>query len=253
MADYSALKVSGDVPSDAKAFARFEWNRDLKRLDDPVDRTEWGMTPQTVNAYYNPSANEIVFPAAILGPPYFDPNADAAANYGAVGAVIGHEMSHGFDDEGRKFDGTGALSDWWTPADIAKFDARVKTLNAQFDAYSPFPGVHVKGDQTTGENLADLAGILIALDAYHASLGGKPAPVIDGLTGDQRFFLAFAQSWRDKRREDSLRNQLATDVHSPEVYRVNGVVRNVDAWYPSFDVSPKDALYLSPEDRVRIW
>ena len=231
----------------------FEWRREVARLANPVDKSEWGMTPQTVNAYYNPTNNEIVFPAAILQPPYFDPHADAAANYGGVGGVIGHEMTHGFDDEGRQFDGTGALTDWWTPEDAAKFKAAAAKLNAQFDTYSPFPGVHVKGDQTTGENIADLGGILIALDAYHASLHGKPAPVIDGLTGDQRFFLAYAQSWRDKRREDAVRQQLASDVHSPEVYRVNGVVRNVDSWYPSFAVTAGQSLYLAPADRVRIW
>ena len=162
-------------------------------------------------------------------------------------------MSHGFDDEGRKFDGSGALSDWWTKADADRFEADAKKLNAQYDTYSPFPGVHVKGAQTTGENLADLAGILVALDAYHASLKGKPAPVIDGLSGDQRFFLAYAQSWRDKRREDLVRDQIVRDVHSPEVFRVNGVVRNVDAWYRSFQVKPGDALYLAPADRVHIW
>lgn len=252
--DYSALQVAPhDLAGDARAFQAFEYHRELARLNDPVDRSEWGMTPQTVNAYYNPSANEIVFPAAILAPPYFDPNADMAANYGGIGAVIGHEMSHGFDDEGRKFDGTGALTDWWTADDARKFEAEAHRLNAQYDTYSPFPGVHVKGDQTTGENLADLAGILIALDAYHNALGGKPAPVIDGLTGDQRFFLAFAQSWRDKVRDDALRAQIVSDVHSPEVYRVNGVVRNVDAWYAAFDVKPGEALYLKPADRVRIW
>ena len=252
--DYAALEVSPtDVAGDAQAYQRFEWMRQVKRLDQPVDRTEWGMTPQTVNAYYNPSQNEIVFPAAILAPPYFDPNADDAANYGGIGGVIGHEMTHGFDDQGRQFDGTGALTDWWTPEDAAKFKAAAEKLNAQFDTYSPFPGVHVKGAQTTGENIADLGGILIALDAYHASLHGRPAPVIDGLTGDQRFFLAYAQSWRDKRREDAVRQQLASDVHSPEIYRVNGVVRNVDGWYRSFDVTSGQALYLPAADRVRIW
>jgi putative endopeptidase len=252
--DYSALSVSaGDLAGDARAFEAFEWNRQLKRMDGPVDRSEWGMTPQTVNAYYNSLQNEIVFPAAILAPPYFDPGADAAANYGAIGAVIGHEMTHGFDDEGRKFDGAGRLADWWTKDDAAKFEAAAKKLNAQFDTYSPFPGVHVKGDQTTGENIADLGGILIALDAYHNSLHGKPAPVIDGLTGDQRFFLAYAQSWRDKRREDAVRDMIVGDVHSPEVYRVNGVVRNVDSWYAAFDIKPGAALYLAPADRVRIW
>jgi putative endopeptidase len=252
--DYSALQVSpGDLAGDARAFQAFEWNRQLKRMYGPVDRAEWDMTPQTVNAYYNGVQNEIVFPAAILAPPYFDPNADPAANYGAIGAVIGHEMTHGFDDEGRKFDGTGKLTDWWTKEDAAKFEAAAKKLNAQYDTYSPLPGVHVKGDQTAGENIADLGGILIALDAYHNSLHGKPAPVIDGLTGDQRFFLAYAQGWRDKRREDAVRDLVVSDVHSPELYRVNGVVRNVDAWYASFDVGPGAALYLAPTDRVRIW
>jgi putative endopeptidase len=167
--------------------------------------------------------------------------------------VIGHEMTHGFDDEGRKFDGTGALADWWTKEDAVRFEARARTLGAQFDSYQPFPGVHIKGDQTMGENIADLGGILIALDAYHSALGGKSAPVIDGLTGDQRFFLAYAQSWRDKRREDSVREQLVSDVHSPEVFRVNGVVRNVDAWYGAFGVIPGQLLYLPPAGRARIW
>jgi putative endopeptidase len=252
--DYSALNVSADdLAGDARAFRAFDWNRQLKRMNGPVDRSEWGMTPQTVNAYYEGVQNEIVFPAAILAPPYFDPGADAAANYGAIGAVIGHEMTHGFDDEGRKFDGAGRLADWWTTDDATKFEAAAKHLNAQYDTYSPFPGVHVKGDQTTGENIADLGGILIALDAYHNSLHGKPAPVIDGLTGDQRFFLAYAQSWRDKRREDAIRDMIVGDVHSPELYRVNGVVRNVDAWYAAFDIQPGAALYLAPAERVRIW
>ena len=252
--DYSALKVSAtNAAGDVRAFQRFEWRRQVKRLNDPVDRTEWNMTPQTVNAYYSPSQNEIVFPAAILAAPYFDPNADMAANFGGIGGVIGHEMTHGFDDQGRQFDGTGALSDWWSKADADQFKAQAKRLNAQYDTYSPYPGVHVKGDQTTGENIADLGGILVALDAYHAALGGKPDKVIDGLTGDQRFFLAYAQSWRDVRREDAVRDQLVRDVHSPEIYRVNGIVRNVDAWYAAFPVSPTDKLYLAPADRVRIW
>ena len=252
--DYSALDVSADdLAGDARAFKAFDWNRQLKRMNGPVDKSEWDMSPQTVNAYYSSLQNEIVFPAAILAPPYFDPGADPAANYGAIGAVIGHEMTHGFDDEGRKFDGGGRLADWWTKDDAAKFEASAKHLNAQYDTYSPFPGVHVKGEQTTGENIADLGGILIALDAYHASLHGRPAPVIDGLTGDQRFFLAYAQSWRDKRREDAIRDMIVGDVHSPELYRVNGVVRNVDAWYAAFDIQPGAALYLAPTDRVRIW
>ncbi len=252
--DYSVLQVSSDdLAGDVRASGRFEWNRQVARLNKPVDRLEWGMTPQTVNAYYNPSFNEIVFPAAILQPPYFDPTADAAVNYGAIGGVIGHEMTHGFDDEGRKYNGQGVLADWWTAEDASKFDVSAKRLGAQYDSYEPYPGVHVKGDQTMGENIADLGGALIALDAYHRSLHGKPAPVIDGLTGDQRFFLAYAQSWREKSREDTIRQRLVSDVHSPEVYRVNGIVRNMDAWYAAFDVKPGDKLYLAPSDRVRIW
>jgi putative endopeptidase len=244
---------ASDLADDERAFDAFEWNREVRRLNDPVDRSEWFMTPQTVNAYYDPSQNEIVFPAAILTAPYFDPKADAAVNYGGIGATIGHEMTHGYDDEGRKFDGTGMLTPWWTAQDAARFEASAHKLNAQYDTYSPFPGLHVKGDQTTGENIADLGGLLIALDAYHASLHGKPAPVIDGLTGDQRFFLAYAQSWRMKRRDDLMRQLLVADVHSPELYRVNGVVRNIDAWYAAFNVTPGQALYLAPSDRVRIW
>jgi putative endopeptidase len=252
--DYTALAVSAtDSAGNARAFAAFEWHREVARLDLPVDHTEWGMTPQTVNAYYDPTQNEIVFPAAILAPPYFDPKADPAVNYGGIGAVIGHEMTHGFDDQGRQFDGSGMLTDWWTKADADRFVASTSSLNAQYDLYSPFPGVHVKGAQTTGENIADLGGLLIALDAYHNSLHGQAAPVIDGLTGDQRFFLAYAQSWRDKETEDQGRSNLVSDVHSPEVYRVNGVVRNVDAWYKAFPIKPGDALYLKPEARVRIW
>jgi putative endopeptidase len=252
--DYTTLKISGDdLVADARAVRGFDWNFQLKRLNDPVDRAEWGMTPQTVNAYYNPTNNEIVFPAAILAPPFFDPDADAAVNYGGIGAVIGHEMTHGFDDEGRKFDGKGALTDWWTKEDAERFEASTHKLNAQYDTYSPFPGTHVKGDQTAGENIADLGGILVALDAYHNSLGGKPAPVIDGLSGDQRFFLSFAQIWRNKQREDIARDRLVTDPHSPPVYRVNGVVRNVDGWYEAFDVKAGDQLYLAPGDRIKIW
>ena len=251
--DYSKLQVSPtDLYGDVERANTFEWQRKVARLNQPVDRTEWGMTPQTVNAYYNPTANEIVFPAAILQAPYFGADFDAAANYGGIGATIGHEMTHGFDDEGRKFDGTGALANWWTEEDGKKFEARAKVLGAEFDAYQPFPGAHVNGSLTMGENIADLGGLLVALDAYHRSLGGKRAPVIDGLTGDQRFFLAYAQGWRDKSREDAMREQMASDPHAPDQYRAN-TVRNMDAWYAAFDVKPGDKLYLSPDDRARIW
>jgi len=252
--DYTALQISdADLYGDVERAAAFDWRRKVKRLYKPVDRTEWSMTPQTVNAYYSPSHNEIVFPAAILQPPFFDPHADMAVNYGGIGAVIGHEMTHGFDDQGRHYDGAGALADWWTPQDNAKFVAQTKVLGAQFSAFEPLPGVHVKGDQTMGENIADLGGLLLALDAYHASLNGKPAPVIGGLTGDQRLFLGFAQIWRSAIRPDALRRQLVSDVHAPEVDRVNGAVRNVDAWYAAWNVKPGDPLYIPPDQRVRIW
>ena len=252
--DYSKLEISAtDLYGDVERANTFEWRRKVARLDQPVDRSEWGMTPQTVNAYYNPTANEIVFPAAILQAPYFGPEFDAAANYGGIGATIGHEMTHGFDDEGRKFDGKGALSNWWTDEDGKKFEARAAVLGRQFDSYAPFPGAHVNGSLTMGENIADLGGALMALDAYHKSLGGKAAPVIDGLTGDQRFFLAYAQGWRDKAREDAMRQQMASDPHAPDQYRTNGVVRNMDAWYAAYGVEPAAKLYLPPEARARIW
>jgi putative endopeptidase len=252
--DYSALEmVPDDLVADVTAGRTFGWRRQVNRLNQPVDRDEWYMNPQTVNAYYEPNLNEMVFPAGILQPPFFDPTADPAVNYGSIGAVIGHEMTHGFDDEGRKYDGAGVLSTWWTDADAKQFDARAAVLGRQFDTYEPFPGVHVKGDLTMGENIADLGGALVALDAYHHSLGGKPAPVIDGLTGDQRFFLGYAQSWRQKSTEASIRQQIVSNPHAPEIYRVNGVVRNIDAWYAAFGVKPEDSLFLAPEDRVRIW
>jgi putative endopeptidase len=252
--DYGALFISADdLVGDVDRSAAFDWRRRVKRLYGPVDRAEWGMTPQTVNAYYNPRANEIVFPAAILQPPFFDPAADMAVNYGGIGGVIGHEMTHGFDDQGRHYDGTGQLADWWTPEDDAKFVVQTQRLGAQYSAIEPIPGAHIKGDQTMGENIADLGGSLLALDAYHASLGGKPAPVLDGLTGDQRVFLGWAQVWRGGIRPDALRRQLVSDVHSPELARVNGVVRNIDGWYAAWDIKPGDPLYLPPDQRVRIW
>ena len=252
--DYSALEVRpDDLFADMRAVRAFGWQRQVKRLNGPVDRTEWYMNPQTVNASYNESFNEMTFPAGILQPPFFDPAADPAVNYGGIGAVIGHEMIHGFDDEGRKYDGAGVLSTWWTAADAEQFTARAAVLGRQFDSYEPFPGVHLKGDLTMGENIADLGGALVALDAYHNALGGKPAPVIDGLTGDQRFFLGYAQSWRHKATDDSVRQQIVSNPHAPVQYRVNGVVRNMDAWYDAFRVKEGDALYLAPEQRVQIW
>jgi putative endopeptidase len=252
--DFTALAVrADDLVGDVLAGRKFGWLRQVNRLNSPVERGEWYMNPQTVNAYYDANLNEMVFPAGILQPPFFDPAADPAVNYGSIGAVIGHEMTHGFDDEGRKYDGAGVLSTWWTDADAKEFNARAAMLGKQYDSYEPFPGVHVKGDLTMGENIADLGGALVALDAYHHSLGGRPAPVIDGLTGDQRFFLSYAQSWRTRSTDDSIRRLVVSNPHSPPQYRVNGVVRNMDAWYDAFNVKPGDKLYLAPEERVRIW
>ncbi len=252
--DYSALTVSeGDLYGNVERGAAFEWARQVARLDEPVDKTEWGMTPQTVNAYYDPTVNEIVFPAAILQPPFFDPDADPAVNYGGIGAVIGHEITHGFDDDGRKFDGDGKLTNWWTEADVARFEVETKRLGEQFSAMEPISGSKIDGELTMGENIADLGGLLLALDAYHASLDGKPAPVIDGLTGEQRVLLGWAQVWRGKTRDDALRQQLVSDPHSPNTARVNGPVRNIDAWYDAFGVTPDNKLFVTPEDRARIW
>jgi putative endopeptidase len=252
--DYSKLVLTpGDLYGNAQRAGVYEWRRDVARLNGPVDKAEWGMTPQTVNAYYNPSNNEIVFPAAILAPPFFDPDGDMAINYGGIGGVIGHETSHGFDDQGRKSNGDGVLTDWWTADDAAKFKAQTDRLGAQYSAFEPFPGAHVQGGLVMGENIGDLGGLSLALDAYHTSLHGKPAPVIDGLTGDQRVFLGWAQVWREKIREDALRQRLVSDPHSPAVYRVNGTIRNIDGWYSAFDVKPGEKLYVAPAERVRIW
>ena len=251
--DYSALQVTpGEAFENSNRAQAFEYQRNLHKLGGPLDRTEWGMTPQTVNAYYNPPKNEIVFPAAILQPPFFDPNADPAVNYGGIGVVIGHEISHGFDDQGRKYDATGALRDWWTPEDSAKFKARADRLIAQYDAYEVLPGTHIKGGLTLGENIADLAGLRISYDAYHLSLHGKPAPVIDGLTGDQRFFLGYAQVWRERQRDAALLSQVTSNPHSPGEQRAS-TVRNFDPWYAAFNPQPGGKLYLTPEQRVRIW
>ncbi|MDO9336203.1 MAG: M13-type metalloendopeptidase [Caulobacter sp.] len=252
--DYSKLVIrNDDLYGNIERAGAFNWDYQVGRLHKPVDKKEWGMFPQTVNAYYNPQLNEIVFPAAILQPPFFDPEADPAVNYGAIGAVIGHEISHGFDDQGSQFAADGSLTNWWQPADSEKFKAQTGALSALYSSFEPLPGAKVNGDLTLGENIGDLAGILIAYDAYHASLGGKEAPVIDGLTGDQRFFLAFGQAWRSKLRDDALRQQIASDPHSPAYYRVVGTLRNVDAWYAAFDVKPGDKMYVAPEKRVRIW
>jgi len=252
--DYSKLDVqAGDAFGNELRAASFAWHHDADRLGQPTDRDEWGMTPQTVNAYYNPTFNEIVFPAAILQPPFFDPNADPAVNYGAIGGVIGHEMGHGFDDQGAKSDARGILRTWWQPADEASFKKLVDSLADQYSGYTALPGLNVNGRLTLGENIGDLGGLTVAYAAYHLSLNGKEAPVIDGLTGDQRFFLSWAQAWRSLYREQSLRNLVMSNPHSPPQFRVNGVVRNMDAWYQAFDVKPGDKLYLPPEQRVRIW
>lgn len=254
--DYSAYVVKdGDAFGNVLRGAAFEWKRQVARLDQPVDRVEWGMTPQTVNAYYSQTGNEIVFPAAILQPPFFDPDADMAVNYGAIGAVIGHETTHGFDDQGRSSDGHGVLRDWWTAEDTTKFKAQAKIYGDEFAAidFPEAPGMHIKPGQTMGENIADLGGLLMAIDAYHASLKGKPAPVIDGLTGDQRLFLGFAQVWRSKMRPDALKDQIASNPHSPASARASTAIRNIDAWYAAFGVKPGDKLYIPPEKRARIW
>ncbi|HSC19656.1 MAG TPA: M13-type metalloendopeptidase [Rhizomicrobium sp.] len=251
--DYSRLVVADDdLMGDVRRAGAADWAYYTGRLFGPVDRSDWTMTPQTNDAY-NGSLRDIVFPAGILQPPVFDPNADPAINYGAVGGIIGHELTHGFDDQGRKIDATGGLRDWWTKDDAAKFEARAKRLGAQYSQFEPVPGAHVNGDLTMGENIADLGGLTLALDAYHASLHGKPAPVIDGLTGDQRVFLGWAQAWRGKVSDDFVRKQVVSDPHSPRQFRVNGVVHNVDAWYPSFNVKPGEKLYLAPAERVHIW
>jgi putative endopeptidase len=252
--DYSALHIdAADLYGNTKRAVAFSWNYRVARLDQPVDRAEWGMTPQTVNAYYNSVMNEIVFPAAILQPPFFDPEADLAVNYGGIGGVIGHEVTHGFDDQGRKSDGTGRLRDWWTTEDAVKFQQRADRLGAQYETFMLLPGEHINGQLTMGENIGDLGGLNVALEAYHLALQGKPAPMKDGLSGDQRLFLAWAQIWRGKARDETLRRLLYTDTHSPFEARVNGVVRNIDAWYKAFDIKPGDKLYLAPEHRVRIW
>jgi putative endopeptidase len=252
--DYSQLTISpDDLYGNVQRSGDFEYAYQLADLGKTVDRKKWGMTPQTVNAYNGGLENKIVFPAGILQPPYFDPKADAAVNYGAIGAVIGHEISHGFDDQGRKIDASGALKDWWTPADAERFEAQAKGFGEQYAKYEAAPGAFINPKLTMGENIADLAGLQVAYDAYHRSLGGKGAPVIDGLTGDQRFFLAFAQAWRAKEREDAIKSQVASDPHSPARFRVIGPLRNLDSWYAAFDIKPDSKFYIPPEKRTRIW
>ncbi|MGX5714319.1 M13 family metallopeptidase [Sphingopyxis terrae subsp. ummariensis] len=252
--DYSGLKIDpADLYGNVKRSAAFEYAYQLADLDKPVDRKKWSMNAQEVNAYNGGLENKIVFPAGILQAPYFSETVDDAVNYGAIGAVIGHEITHGFDDQGRKIDASGAVRDWWTKEDAARFDAQAKGFGAQYATYEAAPGAFINPDLTMGENLADLAGLEVAYDAYHRSLNGKEAPVIDGLTGDQRFFLAFAQAWRDKAREDATKQQVASDPHSPARWRIIGPLRNVDAWYKAFNVAPGTKYYLKPEDRTRIW
>ena len=252
--DYSNLKViAGDFYGNTNRAQEFEYNRQLSKIGKTVDREEWGMAPQTVNAYYNPTLNEIVFPAAILQPPYFDMKADDAVNYGSIGAVIGHEIGHGFDDQGSTFDGDGVMRNWWTVKDLEAFKQRTAALVSQYNEFKVFPDLNVNGAYTLGENIGDLGGLTIALKAYKMSLNGKKSPVMDGFTGEQRVFIGWGQVWSNKSREESLRNQVASDPHSPAQFRVNGTVRNIPEFYEAFNVKPGDSLYLAPEKRVKIW
>jgi predicted metalloendopeptidase len=251
--DYSALEVArGDAFGNAQRSSLFEYRRNLKKLGQPVDRSEWVMNPQLVNAVNLPAMNALNFPAAILQPPYFDPARPAAMNYGSVGAVVGHEISHSFDDQGALFDASGRLHNWWTEEDFAHFKASSAQLVKQYDAYRPFPDLAVNGKLTLSENIADVAGLAAAYDAYQLSLRGAQAPIVQGFTGDQQFFVSFGQSWRQKIREPALRQRIMTDGHSPGEYRAD-TVRNVDAWYNALAVKPGQALYLSSEERVRVW
>jgi putative endopeptidase len=254
--DYSALTIKdGDLAGNVERANKFDWDYHVARIGKPVDKDEWAMTPYRVNAYYSQVKNEIVFPAAVLQPPFFDPKADPAVNYGAIGGVIGHEITHGFDDQGRKGDGKGVLRDWWTAEDAAKFEVQAAKLAAQYEAVKFKQGDDYKviGNLSAGENIGDLGGLLVAYEAYKLSLNGKPAPVIDGFTGDQRFFLAWGQVWRSLYRDEALRRQLTTGPHSPGFVRAFAPLRNIDAWYEAFGVKEGDKLYIKPEDRVRIW
>ncbi|WP_273273483.1 M13 family metallopeptidase [Maribacter polysiphoniae] len=242
-----------DLYGNLRRSTLLEYERELAKLGQPIDKSEWGMTPQTVNAYYNPTMNEIVFPAAILQPPFFDMNAEDAVNYGSIGAVIGHEIGHGFDDAGSTFDGDGAMRNWWTESDREEFKKRTSALVEQYNSFEVLPDLNVNGEFTLGENIGDLGGLSIALKAYKMALNGEESPVMDGFTGDQRVFIGYAQSWRSKSRDEALRVQVNTDPHSPADYRVNGVVRNVPEFYTTFNVTESDSLYLAPEERVKIW
>jgi len=254
--DYSALHIDrDDLIANVQAAGAFEFKRNLDKIGKGVDRDEWFMTPQMVNAYYNPGFNEVVFPASILQPPFFDAGRDEAANYGAIGSVIGHEIGHGFDDQGSKFDGTGKLHDWWEASDRAAFEERTKALIEQYDALSPAqtPDLHVNGGLTVGENIGDLGGLAISWKAYLLSLKGAQSQVIDGLTGAQRFFFAWAETWREKEHKEEVERLLAIDPHSPPEFRCNQIVRNIDEFYDAFSVSEGDAMWLAPKDRVAIW
>ena len=251
---YEGLQVAkDDLVGTVQSARAWEWEDSIGQLGQPIDRDEWGMTPQTVNAYYNAALNEIVFPAAILDAPFFDPNADPAVNYGGIGAVIGHEMGHGFDDQGRKSDGDGVQRDWWTPEDAEAYVARAKALADQYSEFEPLPGENLDGNLGLGENIGDLTGVTMAYNAYKRSLNGKEAPVIDGYTGDQRFFMAWAQVWAVKWKDKALSAQIKNGPHSPGEFRANGIVRNFQPWYDAFGVTPEDDMYLPPEKRVKIW
>jgi len=252
--DYSSMEiVEGNLLANIKSAASFEYHRNLDKLDQSVDKMEWFMNPQDVNAYYNPTWNEIVFPAAILQPPFFNVEADDAVNYGAIGAGIGHEIGHGFDDQGRKFDGDGNLRDWWTDEDNERFEVRKNMLAEQYNGYEVIDGLTINGEFTSGENIGDLGGLGIAYKAYKLSLKGQEAPVIDGFTGDQRFFLGWAQVWRGKARDEETKRLLTVDPHSPAKFRTNGAPVNINEFYEAFDVKEGDGMYLPPEERVKIW
>ena len=252
--DYTALDIKADdLVGNVQRFRNYEHDRQVGKLEKPVDRTEWGMTPQTINAYYRATMNEIVFPAAILRPPFFDPEADDATNYGSIGAIIGHEFSHGFDDQGRKFDGDGRLMDWWTESDAVEYETRSAGLVAQYDEYEPLPGQNINGELTLGENIADLAGLIMAYRAWRILQSGSDTPAVEGFSGDQRFFIGYAQSWRAKQRPEYLTEMLLSDPHSPSRYRVIGALRNMQEFYAAFDVAEGDAMYLPDNERVKIW